>query len=92
MALFKKLSDKEISEFRAWARSNYAPFTDINGVWHYVIQNECAKMNEEIDKCLAIKKMTNDELLTEYNRITGDNEQDLRYLEEITHEMTKREE
>lgn len=49
MKLFKKLSKKEEIRFRAWARQNYAAFTPINGLWHPVVQSECAKINEEAD-------------------------------------------
>ncbi len=44
---FRKLSASEENEFRSWARDNYKPFSDINGVWHPVVQQECQKMNKE---------------------------------------------
>ena len=32
-----------------WARENYKPLSPINGEWHTVIQDECRKMNSEVD-------------------------------------------
>lgn len=45
--LFRDLDEKEAREFRMWARETYDIGTDIKGIWHPVIQKECAKMNEE---------------------------------------------
>ena len=45
--LFKALSPEEITAFQKWARENYRPFNSINGVWHPIVQRECAQMNEE---------------------------------------------
>jgi hypothetical protein len=45
MKLFKDLTDKEVAEFKDWARKQYKPFTEIKGIWHPVIQEECAKIN-----------------------------------------------
>jgi len=56
---FKQLSSEEESEFRKWARDNYKPFTDISGVWHPVVQDECKKMNEEQSVFSADKKEDN---------------------------------
>ena len=50
MKLFKDLTDKEMTEFKDWARKNYKPFTEIKGVWHPIIQEECRKMNIEAAK------------------------------------------
>jgi len=47
MKLFKDLTDKEMTEFKDWARKNYKPFTEIKGVWHPIIQKECAAINSE---------------------------------------------
>jgi len=47
--LYRELTEKEEQEFREWARKNYVPFTDITGVWHPVVQDECRKINEERD-------------------------------------------
>lgn len=44
---FRDLSVDEKARFRAWARENYKPFTEISGVWHPVVQEECAKINAE---------------------------------------------
>jgi hypothetical protein len=45
MNLFKELTEEETKEYQQWARENYVPLTPINGVWHPVIQAECAKIN-----------------------------------------------
>ena len=47
MKLFKDLSAKEEEKFRQWARENYKPLTEIKGIWHPVVQEECVKMNKE---------------------------------------------
>ena len=44
---YRLLSPKEEKQFRQWARENYQPFTEINGSWHPVVQDECAKINKE---------------------------------------------
>ena len=49
MKLFKDLTDKEVAEFKDWARKQYKPFTEIKGIWHPVIQEECANMNTEAE-------------------------------------------
>jgi hypothetical protein len=49
MNLFRQLSADEEKEFRKWARDNYQPFTEIKGIWHPVIQDECVKMNANRD-------------------------------------------
>lgn len=43
--LFRKLSSEEEQSFRSWAHENYVPFEPIQGIWHPVIQDECAKIN-----------------------------------------------
>ena len=55
MKLFKDLTDKEVAEFKDWARKQYKPFTEIKGIWHPVIQEECAKINAstQIEESLA---------------------------------------
>jgi hypothetical protein len=45
--LFRTLDDQETATFRQWARDNYQPLTDISGLWHPVIQDECRQMNQE---------------------------------------------
>lgn len=47
MKLFRDLNENEQAAFRKWARENYTPFEPINGVWHPVVQDECAKINAE---------------------------------------------
>jgi len=45
MNLFRPLTQKEDGEFRKWAWDNYEPLSDINGLWHPVVQEECARIN-----------------------------------------------
>jgi hypothetical protein len=49
MKLFRELTAEEEAEFRKWARDNYKPFQQINGVWHHVVQDECVRMNIEAE-------------------------------------------
>lgn len=44
---FRKLDDDDIQRSRDWARRNYDCFSPINGLWHPVVQAECALMNHE---------------------------------------------
>ena len=46
--MFRKLESNEEQEFRQWARENYKRLEPIPGIWHPVIQAECAKMNAEL--------------------------------------------
>jgi hypothetical protein len=50
MKMFRDLNEQQEQEFRAWARKTYQPLTPINGVWHPVVQDECAKINAEAGK------------------------------------------
>lgn len=43
---FKSLTPSEETKFRAWARDNYKPLTEINPVWHPVARDECARINQ----------------------------------------------
>jgi hypothetical protein len=45
--MFRELSEDEKVSFRAWARENYTPMEPIQGIWHPVVQEECAKINAE---------------------------------------------
>jgi hypothetical protein len=45
MTLFRQLDEEEIQSFQRWARENYKPFEPIKGIWHPIIQEECAKIN-----------------------------------------------
>jgi hypothetical protein len=56
MKLFKELTPGEEAAYREWARLNYKPFDPINGVWHPVVQKECAKINEEAE--IDFEKLT----------------------------------
>jgi hypothetical protein len=47
VALFRTLDQSEVASFRAWARANYTPLSDIKGIWHPIIQDECRQMNQE---------------------------------------------
>jgi hypothetical protein len=47
MKLFRELSEEETQAFQAWARANYVPYAPTEGVWHPVIQEECARMKIE---------------------------------------------
>lgn len=47
MKLFRELTEQEEKEFRQWARENYKPFTEIKGIWHPAVQDECVRMNRE---------------------------------------------
>ena len=45
--LFRAVTAREADEFRKWARANYKPLDDIKGIWHPVVQTECALINRE---------------------------------------------
>lgn len=49
MNIFRELTPEEEPEFRQWARKNYKPFTVINEIWHPVVQDECERMNKELE-------------------------------------------
>jgi hypothetical protein len=52
--MFRTLSDKEVQEFRQWARDNFDPAKDdINPVWHPEVRQECADMIAELGDELA---------------------------------------
>ena len=44
---FRNLSAQEVQSFRQWARENYQPFSEIKGIWHPVVQEECLIINKE---------------------------------------------
>ena len=46
--IYRYLTDDEEVQFRAHARTNYKPFTPIEGVWHPVYQDECVRINHEL--------------------------------------------
>ena len=50
MIMFRKLTQDKESEFRKWARDNYKQLEPIEGIWHPVIQDECSKMNAELQE------------------------------------------
>ncbi len=45
---FRKLSTEEEARFRAWARTNYEPGSEIPGHYHPVVVEECARINREL--------------------------------------------
>jgi len=47
MNLFRELEEQEEQTFRQWARENYEPYSEIKGVWHWTVQDECVKINKE---------------------------------------------
>lgn len=48
MKLFRDdLDEDDVVAFKKWARENYKPMSEIKGVWHPIIQEECVRMNEE---------------------------------------------
>ena len=48
MSIFKNLTPEEEQQYRQWARDNYEPLSEICGVWHPVVQDECATINKEV--------------------------------------------
>lgn len=59
--MFRQLSVQEKSKFKQWARDNYIPPTEINPVWHPVVQAECRRMCEEIKSQLNEHSDVNNE-------------------------------
>ena len=51
--MFRQLTKPEKEKFKLWAQANYIPHTEINPVWHPVIQAECRRINEEIEAQLS---------------------------------------
>ena len=45
--MFRELTVSEACEFRSWARDNYKLGSPISGIWHPIVQDECARMNRE---------------------------------------------
>ena len=45
--IFRALTPAEEARFRSWARSNYDPGSPILGIWHPVVQEECARINRD---------------------------------------------
>jgi hypothetical protein len=56
MQLFRELNAEEEAEFRKWARDNYKPMSEIQGIWHPVVQDECTKINKEMFLPVDIKE------------------------------------
>lgn len=44
--MFRTLTTAEEKAFRQWARDNYKPGSPINPLWHPVVRDECAKINQ----------------------------------------------
>ena len=51
--IYKELNEKEIEEFKKWARDNYVPNSEINSAWHPVVKEECKKINIRYNKLLS---------------------------------------
>ena len=49
MNMFRELTPEEEKTFRQWARDNYLPLGEIKGIWHPVVQDECVKINKEVE-------------------------------------------
>lgn len=47
MKMFRTFTPQEEADARKWARENYQPLSEIKGVWHPVVQDECVKINLE---------------------------------------------
>ena len=47
MDLFRELEECEVEEFKKWARDNYTPFSEIKGIWHPIVQQECIEINKK---------------------------------------------
>lgn len=45
--IFRELSPQEEVEFRQWARKNYTPNRGPSMLWHPVIRDEWAKIEQE---------------------------------------------
>lgn len=45
--MWRELDETEEQEFRQWARDNYQPGQPIEKLWHPVVRDECALINEE---------------------------------------------
>ena len=54
MKLFRDLSSDEEESFKEWAHEHYVPFEPIQGIWHPVIQEECAKINADAGSNISI--------------------------------------
>jgi hypothetical protein len=56
--MFRNLGQSEEEAFRLWARENYKPLGPISGIWHPVVQDECAKINSEASVSDALIQLT----------------------------------
>lgn len=52
--MFRELTAQEEEKFRRWARDNYVPHSEINRVWHPVVQDEAVKMNKETRRAMIL--------------------------------------
>jgi len=60
LKMFRELSPASEQQFRQWARDNYQPLSPIKGVWHPIVQEECAKMNKLVNVEEAIGPIMHD--------------------------------
>jgi hypothetical protein len=44
-AFFKDLDPAEVESFKQWARDNHSKGDAINGCWHPIIRDECARLD-----------------------------------------------
>lgn len=56
--MFKSLDVDEVADYKKWARDNYVVGTEINSVWHPVIQAECRLMNEVAENNIVMEVIT----------------------------------
>jgi hypothetical protein len=45
--IWRKLSKSEEEEFKIWAKENHKPFDRVSPLWHPVIKEECAKIDQK---------------------------------------------
>jgi len=43
-SMFRDLGEKEIAEFRQWARANYNADVDPSPLWHPIVRDEWSKI------------------------------------------------
>lgn len=46
-SFFRQLSPAEEADFRQWARDNHTPGAPVNPLWHPVVRDECATIDQE---------------------------------------------
>jgi len=56
---FRALSPAEEAKFRSWARDNYKAGSEIKGIWHPVVQDECVRINGEKAALFVVEPAVN---------------------------------